>query len=89
MLNPHQPGEPERGRKESKSPSELLSSGKASAEPRISRQQHNLMGLQLWLESLLRDAHTLQLQLNSVKSQSTKRQASTGKQALLVWLLME
>lgn len=85
-MNPHQPGEPESGRK---SLSEFLHSGKAAVEPCISKQQSNLMGQQLWLGSLLRDAHTLQLQLNSVKSQSAKRQASIGKQALLVWLLTE
>lgn len=73
--------------KESNSP-EFWHSGKASFEPCISKQS-KLKGELLWLESLLRDAHTLQLQLNSVKSQSTKRQASIGKQALLVWLLME
>lgn len=75
--------------KESNSLSEFLQSGKASVEPRISKQQSILMGEQFCLRSLLRDAHTLQLQLNSVKSQSSKRQASIGKQALLVWLLME
>lgn len=85
-MNPHQPEEPESGRK---SLSEFLHSGKASVEPCTSKQQSNLMGQQIWLGSLLRDAHTLQLQLNSVTSQSTKRQASIGKQALLVGLLVE
>lgn len=85
-MNPHQPGEPESRRK---SLSEFFHSGKASVEPRTSKQQSNLMGQQIWLGSLLRDANTLQLQLNSVTSQSTKRQASIGKQALLVGLLVE
>lgn len=86
VVNPHQPGEPESRRT---SLSEFFHSGKASVEPCTSKQQSNLMGQQIWLGSLLRDAHTLQLQLNSVKSQSTKRQASIGKQALLVGLLVE
>lgn len=60
-------------RKESSSLSAFLPSGKASLGPYISKQQSNLMGEQLWLESILRDAHThhscslIQLKVNQAR----------------------
>lgn len=87
VVNSHQPGEPERGRKRATVLSscvvEKLHLNHVLLNNRATSRGNNLAG-----EPAKGCTH-IAAAANSVKSQSTKRQAFIGKQALLVWLLME